>query len=60
MKSYELDSKLIFGRCGCEYPCSCCEFEGQKFGSWKDVLAHVITQRDEYAEKAWKYDDLCK
>lgn len=39
---------LKYGVCDCEYPCSCCEFEGKLYGSWKDVIKELIKQRDNY------------
>lgn len=38
---------LKYGGCDCEYPCSCVQFEGKFYGSWKDIIDDLIKQRDQ-------------
>ena len=38
--------RLRYGVCDCEYPCSCVELDGVRYGSWKDALDAVDTDRE--------------
>lgn len=51
-------SRLIYGKCGCEYPCSCVEFEGKQYGSWKEVIDHVVGERDKLKHELTAVNDV--
>ncbi len=42
-----MKSQLKYGICACEHPCSCVEFEGQRYGSWKHIIDALVKQRDD-------------
>jgi hypothetical protein len=57
--------RLRYGICDCEYPCSCCEFDGERYGSWKEVidalgaeverLREALVEAVEFADEGWAY-----
>lgn len=36
---------LTYGKCDCEYPCSCVEFEGKHYSGWDKVLVQLYNER---------------
>lgn len=38
--------ELKYGICDCEYPCSCVEFRGKRYGSWKGIIDELACVHD--------------